>query len=127
MTIDSKHDFNTLLITKSMDKAETKKCVQPAIGAIGHISVERKEPKIVEVIVRNNRFMPENLKIEKGSIVEWRISEDTNDFIENSYYIPSQKSHVIAFNSLMIESPILRENDLFKLRFLESGHFTYKC
>jgi hypothetical protein len=59
-------------------------------------------------MVRNNKFIPENLKIEKGSIVEWRILEDDLDTSDTSLYQSSSRSHVIAFNNMMIESPMLK-------------------
>ena len=36
------------------------------------------EPRTYQILIKNNRFEPENLKIEKGSIVEWRVSCSTS-------------------------------------------------
>jgi hypothetical protein len=36
------------------------------------------EPRTYQILIKpDNRFDPENLKIEKGSIVEWRISSNS--------------------------------------------------
>jgi len=57
-------------------------------------------------MVRNNRFEPDNLNIEKGSIIEWRVSggcsaqtpqtdpeeEDTTDV-----------KHIIAFENAQLQ------------------------
>lgn len=94
-------------------------------GAIRPVFVKEETPKTYEIIVRNNKFNPENLKIEKGSIVHWRIIEDSNDFQESDFCYSSTRSHVIAFENLMIESPRVKVNESFKVRFLECGHFTY--
>ena len=34
---------------------------------------------------------------------------------------------MIAFNIPQTESPLLKLNDTFKVKFLESGHFYYQC
>ena len=81
----------------------------PSVGAIPKPAVAAGpikeppafEPRTYQILIKaDNRFEPENLKIEKGSIVEWRIStgcsssdheEDFDSFLT--------KSHVIAFES----------------------------
>jgi hypothetical protein len=37
-------------------------------------------------MVRNSKFVPENLKIEKGSIVEWKVCKDAMEENEISLY-----------------------------------------
>ncbi len=37
------------------------------------------------------------------------------------------RSHVIAFKNIMIESSVLKENDTYKVRVKESGHYQYYC
>ena len=78
------------------------------------------------------------MKIEKGSIVEWRVISDENDCIDEDnsiismVYSASTRSHVIAFESPMLahtESSLLRPNgeNSFKVKFLEPGHYPYRC
>lgn len=71
--------------------------------------------------------MPNYLKVEKGSIVEWIICPDSIEENEQSLYHLNSRSHVIAFKDIPHESPILKVKDKFKVRFLESGNFYYFC
>ena len=78
------------------------------------------------------------MKIEKGSIVEWRVISDEHDTFDeessamNMVYSANSTSHVIAFESPLLahtESSLLRptgENS-FKVKFLEPGHYPYRC
>jgi hypothetical protein len=61
----------------------------------------------------DNKFEPENLNIEKGSIVEWRISNccSTTDHQEEDIDSYLTQSHVIAF-----ESPELQQTESQVLR-----------
>ena len=87
--------------------------------------------------MRNNRFEPDNLNIEKGSIVEWRVSISSHtvqtpqsDPEEEDGRDPSDIKHIIAFENaqlLQTESQLLRVNDTFRVRFLEVGSYQYKC
>jgi plastocyanin len=78
------------------------------------------------------------LKIEKGSIVEWRVSTQPlmtsgcshNDGSEEDERDISSIRHVVAFETPQLaqtESNILRVNDTFKVRFIESGTYSYRC
>jgi hypothetical protein len=78
------------------------------------------------------------LKIEKGSIVEWRVTSDEDDPLDDqnlefrNVYTSRSRRHVIAFETPMLmntESPLLRPNgeDKFKVKFLEAGHYPYRC
>jgi plastocyanin len=67
------------------------------------------------------------LKIEKGSIIEWKVSNESIEENETSLYHMSKRSHVIAFNNLNTESPMLKENDTFRVKIHECGHFSYFC
>eukprot|EP00347_Sterkiella_histriomuscorum_P013401 403364846 len=99
-------------------------------AAVSNRHEEKKELiNTYQIIVRNNKFIPENLKIEKGSIVEWRIQEDLEEESDITYYKNSSatRSHVVAFNDIHTESNILRLNDTFKVKFHECGQFTYRC
>jgi len=103
------------------------------------------EPRTYQILIKDNRFEPEILKIEKGSIVEWRVSssqtgangleeDETEDFSNQRsnvhLYSSNTRRHVIAFESAQLaqtESPLLRSNDTFKVRFLEVGSYPYRC
>ena len=89
--------------------------------------VPKVEAKIYHIIIKNNAFHPDYLKVEKGSIVEWKVCTDSIEENETSLYHMGKRSHVIAFKNLPNESPMLKDNDKFKVRFLESGHFQYYC
>ena len=69
-------------------------------------------------------FEPEYLKIKKGSIVEWKICSNSLEENESSLYHNSKRPHVISFFDVPVESPpMIKENETFKVRFLEVGHF----
>ncbi len=90
------------------------------------------EPRTYQILIKpDNRFDPENLKIEKGSIVEWRISNGCSSDQEDDLDSYLTKSHVIAFESPELqhtESQVLRgEKTSFKVRFLEPGLYPYRC
>lgn len=58
----------------------------------------------------------------------------SSDSFSSDYYKelrdPSAVRHVIAFESAplaMTESPLLRVNDSFKVKFLEVGSYPYRC
>jgi plastocyanin len=101
---------------------DTSKAVS---SAIPRSVVNQIESKTYTISVKNNKFNPENLKIEKGSIVVWQICEDSLDTVETSLYSGNSRSHVIAFQVPQTESPLLKLNDTFKVKFLECGHFSY--
>ena len=62
------------------------------------------EPRTYQILIKDNKFEPDNLKIEKGSIVEWRVSSCSKEEI-------STQRHVVAFDSAplaMTESNLLK-------------------
>jgi hypothetical protein len=80
----------------------------PSVGAIPKPAVAAGpvkeppafEPRTYQILIKSdNRFEPENLKIEKGSIVEWRISNSCSSDQEDDFDSYLSKSHVIAFES----------------------------
>ena len=84
--------------------------------------------------MKNHRFEPEQLHIEKGSIVEWRVvlstSSDNSSDDPQSDYDDSTTRHVIAFECAplaLTESPLLKVNQTFRVRFLETGDYPYRC
>ena len=91
------------------------------------IPVPREEAKTYSIMIKNNKFNPSNLKIEKGSIVEWRVhgDDDSCEESEFSLYTSHSRSHVVAFDNMMAESPMLKLDENYKVRFLEVGHFTF--
>ena len=76
-------------------------------------------------MIQNNTFVPDYLKIEKGSVVEWKVCSTNTEQNETSLYHNNRRSHVIAFHDLPTESPMLKNNDTFKVKFEECGHFQY--
>lgn len=76
------------------------------------------------IILKKDVFEPSYLEIEKGQIVEWVYdSADRN----SPHYFPG-RSHVISFDNLNAESNLLtRSSESFKVRFLETGAYTYRC
>ena len=68
----------------------------------------KQEAKFYQIIIKNNSFQPDYLKIEKGSIVEWKVCNDSREENETSLYHMDSRSHVIAFKNLTHESPILK-------------------
>lgn len=82
------------------------------------------------------------MKIEKGSIVEWRVTTAAgalsssqpgcshSDGSEEDKRDISSIRHVVAFETPQLaqtESNILRVNDTFKVRFIENGSYSYRC
>ena len=59
--------------------------------------------------------------MEKGSIIEWKVQQSANDENDTSLYKMESRSHVIAFKNIPIESPVLKDNDSYKVRVKESG------
>ena len=77
---------------------QSQRDTSKAVGsAIPRSVVNQIESKTYTISVKNNKFNPENLKIEKGSIVVWQICEDTLDSDDTSLYSSTSRSHVIAF------------------------------
>jgi hypothetical protein len=84
-----------------------------------------------QVVIKDQKFRPESLKIELGSTVEWHLQCDSVKD-EYSLYYERSRSHVIAFDSLSFESPLLRISNrgtpdvtktTFRITFLEPGTF----
>ena len=81
--------------SKSSNKAATH---QP--------TVRLPEPKQYQILIKDRRFMPPYLKIEKNSIVKWTLVKDTDDE-ETSLYYDRCRSHVVFFEDIGLESPKL--------------------
>ena len=86
---------------------------------------EMEVPEVdASVVMKKDSFEPSYLAIEKGQIVEW-ISDSGN---KNSPYYFADRSHVISFDNLNAESNLLtKSSESFKVRFLETGTYTYRC
>ena len=55
------------------------------------------QSKTYHITIKNNEFSPHYLKIEKGSIVEWKVCSSDYELNESSLYHLDSRSHVIAF------------------------------
>lgn len=76
------------------------------------------------IIMKKDIFEPNYLEIEKGQIVEW-VYDSSDQFSPNFF---PDRSHVISFDNLNAESNLLsRNSESFKVRFLETGAYTYRC
>jgi len=82
---------------------------------------------VYRVQVLNSEFIPSTLRIERGSVVEWRVCADAKESNELSLYHNNNRAHVLAFKTLATESPLLRESETYTVRFLEPGIFEYGC
>ena len=69
-------------------------------------TVRLPEPKQFQVLIKDRRFMPPYLKVEKNSIVKWTLVKDTDD-VETSLYYDRSRSHVVFFEDIGLESPKL--------------------
>lgn len=86
---------------------------------------------IHNVHILNDKFEPAYLKIQRGEVVQWSLgsSESTqNDDSKSSLYHCGKRMHVISFDTLNEESePLKEEKDTFKVRFFQTGLFSYRC
>ena len=138
-TSGSNHSTQMLNIQKQSSKesqgSSPKKIRQPSISSVPSIikpsvgsvmkppSAAHIEAKTYQIAIRNYRFEPENLNVERGSIVEWRVltTYDLDD---------SNLCHMIAFEYAPLAQtklPSLKVNESFRVRFLEPGVYNYKC
>jgi plastocyanin len=92
-------DRSSLLSDKEEEKGSDKE-FSGASSAIPRGLVPVMESKTYKITIKNNAFIPDNLKIEKGSIVEWRVISDGSDFSHNSLYDSGSRKHVISFDSI---------------------------
>lgn len=77
--------------------------------------------------VKNHEFSPSYLKVQKGQIVEWSVSDGIEEN-ESSLYYFDNRSHVISFDNLNAESNLItKSSESFFVKFLETGVFTYRC
>ena len=85
--------------------------------------------------MKDQKFKPENLKIKQGDIVEFSLQADSvsDDY---SLYYEKSRSHVISFDDLGFESPLVRISNrgtadkaktTFKITFLVEGTFRFSC
>jgi plastocyanin len=97
---------------------------KPSVGSVMKApQIAHIESKSYQIVIRNHRFEPDNLNVEKGSIVEWRV-------LTTFGFEDSNLCHVIAFEYAPLaqtKSPLLKLNDAFRVRFLEPGVYHYKC
>ena len=85
------------------------------------------KPKNIKVKILNDRFEPAEIKIEKGQTVEWSLKFALEENHSSLYHLKN-RTHVISFDKLPEESGLMRTvADTFKVRFFETGVFTYRC
>lgn len=84
----------------------------------------------------DQKFKPENLKINQGDAVEWKLCIDTISADDQSLYYERSRSHVISFDEVGFESPLLRISNrgtadptktTFRITFREAGSFEFVC
>lgn len=94
------------------------------------------EHRIYKVIIQDKTFKPGHIRIEPDAFVEWTLCPDARQSDYDSQYFDNEKSHVIAFDCLEIESPQLKLMQdangrkyptVFKLQFPDPGVYPYKC
>ena len=88
------------------------------------------------VTIKDQIFKPENLKVTQGDSVEFCLLADSvseNDF---SLYYEKSRSHVISFDEVGFESPLVRISNrgtadktktTFVIHFYQEGTFRFIC
>jgi plastocyanin len=86
---------------------------------------KKQKPKTIHVTIKGNKFEPQTLKIVKNTVVHWTVNDDDEN---KGDQIHCMNSYVIGFDNLDdVESGILKRKATFKVRFLASGTFNYRC
>lgn len=82
-----------------------------------------------KVLIKNDQFVPSYLQVHRNDVVEWSVLPDAVEESQSSLYYHDSRSHVISFDNLNEESEALtsKRNSTFKVRFHETGFFTYRC
>ena len=95
------------------------------MGQLNSNVYDSQVPEVdASIILKKDVFEPSYLEIEKGQIVEWIYDSPA----QNSPDFFTGRSHVISFDNLNAESNLLtRNSESFKVRFLETGSYTYRC
>lgn len=73
--------------------------------------------------------MPDYLRIEKNSIVEFVLCNDSAPSEHSELYSGKSRSHMLYFNEIGVESPKLElgGKTSFTMNFTDSGKFYYEC
>lgn len=89
-----------------------------------------------QIIIVDQKFKPESLTINQGDTVEWLLCSDTSNPDDQSLYYERSRSHVISFDKVGFESPLLRISNRgtadpnktrFRIAFKEAGSFEFVC
>lgn len=108
---EEKKQGESAVTTKSAGAIPSMQRHGAAAGAMQILQQPSFEPRTYQILIKNNRFEPEILKIEKGSIVEWRVmscssssplSDDDRQAESFSSIRDQQLRHVIAFESVAL-------------------------
>ena len=86
---------------------------------------------IHNVRIVNDKFEPAYLRIQRGEVVQWALDcnekKEVDDDSMSSLYHCGRRMHVISFDTLNEESnPLKDEKDTFKVRFFQTGLFSYR-
>jgi hypothetical protein len=74
--------------------------------------------------------VPEVIRIEKNSIVEFKLVKDSAEFERSEVYQGRARSHMLYFDQIGVESPKLElsgGHTSFVMNFTDAGKFTYEC
>ena len=100
------------------------------------VAKQQQAPPSYNIQIKNMAFVPEHIRIEKGSTVTWQVCADTNSRSSSMFYGGSSRSHIISFDDIFVESPKLElaassastpRKDTFTMSFQDVGIFTYGC
>lgn len=82
-----------------------------------------------KILIKNDQFVPSYLRVHRNDVVEWSALPDAVEESQSSLYYHDSRSHVISFDNLNEESEVLtsKRNSTFKVKFHETGFFTYRC
>jgi len=82
-----------------------------------------------KILIKNDQFVPSYLQVQRHDVVEWSVLPDAVEESQSSLYYHDSRSHVISFDNLNEESEVLtsKRTSTFKVRFQETGFFTYRC
>lgn len=127
---------NTAPKTTKLRVQEIKDCQIPSFEVLASSKVDNTNV-IHQIIIVDQKFKPEHLAINQGDTVEWRLCSDTrNPDDSQSLYYERSRSHVINFERVGFESPLLRISNrgaadpiktTFRITFKEAGIFEFDC
>jgi len=87
------------------------------------------------ITIKDQAFKPDHLKIKQGDTVEWCLLANAQSDADSLYYEKS-RSHVVSFDSINFESPLVRISNrgiadraktTFRITFFNEGQFDFCC